>query len=211
MTPFDLKHGDFVILHSGYVYQVLNNPLASKTGLSLYGPSYSCLTHLDDYNRDFACETSDHFNIYKVLRHDINLRDYKAVAQHFLNGTQLSKSEMEDIKWDWKRSDRRPEFEKANLQNGYVVTTANKKSYMTMLDIHRRGTRLNLLISQDGYEDLNNYNQDLTHKDDSTKDIVKIEILNDLEKPTDRYLLWQREPTRELEQENKLDTDIERE
>lgn len=205
MTPMDLKHGDFVVLHSGFVYQVLNNSLAFKTGLSLFGSSYSCLVHLDDYNRDFACETSDHFNIYKVLRHGINSRDCKMVAQHFLNGTPLSRSEMEDIKWDWKRSDRRPEFEKTNLKNGFVITTADQKTYMVMLDVRRRGTWLDLLISQDGYEDLNNYNQDLTHKDDSTKDIVKIEILNDLEKPTDRYLLWQREPTRELEQKNDLE------
>lgn len=191
MMPFDLKQGDFVVLRNGEVYQVQFNPLA-KTGLSLFSRQYSCLVHLDEYADNFDCINTHHFNIYKVICNDPYSDDYKTVGQHFISGIRLSKPVMECIEWDWERGEGRSEFEKTNLENGFVVTTRDANVYMVVLKVKGRGTYPDVLISRHGYIDLSCYNEDLMHKETKDKDIIKVEIFNDFTKPEDRYLIWQR-------------------
>ena len=191
MNQLNLQQGDFVVLKDGSIYQILSNELAYRTGLSLFNNQYSCLSHLDDY-KNFDCIGTHHFNIYAVIGQDIEPEDYEKVGHWFISGKRLSKSEMESIQWDWKRKEDRPEFEKTNLENGLVVTTRDMNTYMTVLNIRRRGVCVDTIISQNEAIELSNYNEDLTHKKISEKDIIRVEIFNDFNKPEDRYLIWQR-------------------
>lgn len=193
MEPLDLKQGDLVVLRNGEVYQILHNPLA-QTGLSLFCNQYHCLEHLDNYADNFDCINSHHFNIYKVIcGGDPYSEDYKTVGQHFISGIRLSEPVMECIEWDWERDEDRPEFEKTNLKNGLIVTTRENRTYMVVLDVVVRGAHSNIIVSEQGYIPLSSYNEDLTNQVSNDKDIIKVEIFNDVTKPKDRYLIWQRE------------------
>ena len=191
MTPFDLKQGDFVVLSDGSIYQILHNSYA-RTGLSLFNHQYSCLAHLDSYTTNFDHIGSNCFNIYTVICQDIESEDYETIGHHFISGVRLSKSEMKNINWDWQREKDRPKYEKTNLENGLIITTRDNNKYMVVLNIHVRGVTVNALISQNESINLLNYNEDLTHKDTKEKDIVKVEIFNDFNKPKDRYMIWER-------------------
>ncbi len=193
MNPFNLKQGDFVVLKDGYIYQILCNPLAFKTGLSLFSNQYSCLAHVDDYAENFDCVYTDCFNIYAVMCYEFDSDEFKTVAQHFVAGTRLTDSIMESLEWDWKREKDRLSFEKTNLVHGAVVTTREGNVYMVSLGIKTRKDKVDALISTHGYEDLSFYNEDMTYKFTNEKDIVRVEFFNDFSVPNDRYLIWQRE------------------
>lgn len=56
-------------------------------------------------------------------------------------------------------------FSLKDLKSGMVVKTIRGEKYLIVDD---------LLIGKHGYNELNNYNSDLTHKFDSTFDIIEV-------------------------------------
>lgn len=105
-TPKNLQMGDFAILSDGTVYQIQPNHLATETGLSLFGSTYSCLEHLDNYDDNFNCTTAKEFNIHKIVcLYGKDEDSYKVVGQHFISRMPLSKTTMECINWDWEREE----------------------------------------------------------------------------------------------------------
>ena len=106
IIPKDLGMGDFVVLGDGNVYQIQPNRIAAETGLSLFGSTYSCLEHLDNYDDNFNCTTAKEFNIHKIVCLYGNDEDsYKTVGQHFIARMPMSKAVMECINWDWEREE----------------------------------------------------------------------------------------------------------
>ena len=92
---------------------------------------------------------------------------------------------------------------KSDLKTGYIVTTRDGIECVVYLNVATiySGLRENVLVGKNYYWlRLDNYNEDLTHPDNSSYDIVKVEksfhpyCLQDLDYEADnRQKLWERE------------------
>lgn len=195
MTPRDLIVGDFVLFSNGDICQILPDSKSTKTKMALYYNAYGYCASLDDFNDDFTNKNTHHYNIYKIIQKTTRHEDYQQVASHFIARTSLSNWEINTIKWVWIRDNKRPEFEKTNLRNGEIAVLRNGKTCAVILDVFMFTYAEDLLISQNEVESLANYNEDLTHKTDHSKDIVKIEVAGDWKKPHINIptILWERD------------------
>ena len=98
---------------------------------------------------------------------------------------------------------------KSELKTGYIVTLRNGEEYMVVLDVVSQLRQGNLIVpeSKYGWNNLSNYNEDLTNTEFEDFDIIKVElpftIQNISADKGERKLLWEKK-----EMSSKIDKEI---